>query len=171
MDFYILIFPRDTQYIVFGALLYVFSRSFSVSCIHCYRKNTDCQGTCENVMWKSKIYNITFWWRLETCSWWFSKFVSEVVNLKLYTTLPPTIRYLESSKFCIWHCPMFFEGNRTVLNSTKVTILIAVSLGAYSSYGIGGTQTNYAWLVSPNISLCSFDSAQVYFRCGWKREC
>ena len=24
MDFYILIFPRDTQYIVFGELLYVF---------------------------------------------------------------------------------------------------------------------------------------------------
>ena len=36
MDFYILISPRDTQYIVFGALLYGFLRFFSVSRIHCY---------------------------------------------------------------------------------------------------------------------------------------
>ena len=38
MDFYILIFPRDTHYIVFGTLLYVFLRLFSVSYIYCYRK-------------------------------------------------------------------------------------------------------------------------------------
>ena len=38
MDFYILIFPRDRQYIVFGALLYLFLCLFSVSFIHYYRK-------------------------------------------------------------------------------------------------------------------------------------
>ena len=38
MDFYILVFPRDTQYIVLGALLYVFLHLFLVSCIPCYRK-------------------------------------------------------------------------------------------------------------------------------------
>ena len=38
MDFYILIFPLDTQYTVVGALLYVFLRLSSVLCIHCYRK-------------------------------------------------------------------------------------------------------------------------------------
>ena len=47
MDFYILIFPRDTQYIVFGALLYVFLRLFSVSCIHCYRKKKPTRVYCE----------------------------------------------------------------------------------------------------------------------------
>ena len=36
-----LILPRDTQYIAFGALqyVYVFLRLSSVSCILCYRKN------------------------------------------------------------------------------------------------------------------------------------
>ena len=38
MDFYILISPRDTQYIVIGALLYGFFSFFSVSRIHCYGK-------------------------------------------------------------------------------------------------------------------------------------
>ena len=38
MDFYILIFLRDTQYIVYGALFYVFLCLSSVLCIHCYRK-------------------------------------------------------------------------------------------------------------------------------------
>ena len=38
MNFYILIFPQDIQYIVFGELLRVFLRLFPVSCMHCYRK-------------------------------------------------------------------------------------------------------------------------------------
>ena len=71
---------------------------------------------------------------------WFSKFVSEVMNLKLHTTLPPSIRSQEKWKFCIWHCPIIVESNnRTVPNSTKMTIFITILLGAYSSNGIGGT--------------------------------
>ena len=38
MDFYILIFPRDAQYIVVGALFYIFLHLSSVLSIHCYRK-------------------------------------------------------------------------------------------------------------------------------------
>ena len=67
---------------------------------------------------------------------WFNKFVSEVMNLKLHTTLPPSIRSQEKWKFCIWHCPIIV---RTVPKSTKMTIFIAILLGAYSSNGIGGT--------------------------------
>ena len=52
---------------------------------------------------------------------------------------------------------MFGESNGTVLNSTKMTILIAISLCAYSSYEIGGTPINYTWLNSPTIILCSLD--------------
>ena len=70
---------------------------------------------------------------------WFSKFVSEVMNLKLHTTLPPSIRSHEKWKFCIWHCPVIVENNRTVPSSTKMTIFIAILLGAYSSNEIGGT--------------------------------
>ena len=101
---------------------------------------------------------------------WFSKFVSEVMNLKLHTTLPPPIRSQEKWKFCIWDCPMFVESNRTVPNSTKMTIFIAILLGAYSSNGIGGTPINYAWLNSPTIILCFLDIVEAQFRCGWKRE-
>ena len=101
---------------------------------------------------------------------WFSKFVSEVMNSKLHTTLPPPIRSQEKWKFCIWHCPMFVESNRTVPNSTKMTIFIAILLGAYSCNGIGGTPINYAWLNSPTIILCFLDIVDAQFRCGWKRE-
>ena len=46
---------------------------------------------------------------------WFSKFISEVMNSKLHTTLPPPIRSQEKWKFCIWDCPpMFIESSRTV---------------------------------------------------------
>ena len=47
MDFYILIIPRDTQYIVFGALLYAFLRLSLVSCIHCYRRKNKNKKTLE----------------------------------------------------------------------------------------------------------------------------
>ena len=100
---------------------------------------------------------------------WFSKFVSEVMNSKLHTTLPPPIRSQEKWKFCIWDCPMFVESNRTVPNSTKMTIFIAIWLGAYSSNGIGGTPINYAWLNSPTIILCFLDIEEAQFRFGWKR--
>ena len=70
---------------------------------------------------------------------WFSKFVSEVMNLKLHTTLPPSIRSQEKWKFCIWHCPIIVENNRTVPNSSKITIFIAILLGTYSSNGIRRT--------------------------------
>ena len=101
---------------------------------------------------------------------WFNKFVSEVMNSKLHSTLPAPIRSHEKWKFCIWHCPMFVESNRTVPNSTKMTIFIAILLGAYSSNGIGGTPINYAWLNSPTIILCFLDIVEAQFRCGWKRE-
>ena len=97
---------------------------------------------------------------------WFSKFVSEVMNLKLHTTLPPSIRSQEKWKFCIWHCPIIV---RTVPNSTKMTIFIAILLGAYSSNGIGGTPINSAWLNSPTIILCFMDIVKAQLRCGWKR--
>ena len=48
MDFYILIIPRDTQYIVFGALLYAFLRLSLVSCIHCYRRKNKKQKNPRN---------------------------------------------------------------------------------------------------------------------------
>ena len=101
---------------------------------------------------------------------WFNKFVSEVMNSKLHTTLPPPIRSHEKWKFCIWHCPMFVESSRTVPNSTKMTIFIAILLGAYSSNGIGGTPINYAWLNSPTIILCFLEIVEALCRCGWKRE-
>ena len=100
---------------------------------------------------------------------WFSRFASEVMNPKLHTTLPPPIRSYEKWKFFIWDCPMFFESNRTVPNSTKITIFIAILLGAYSSNGISGTPINYAWLNSPTKILFSGYS-EVQFRCGWKKE-
>ena len=56
----------------------------------------------------------------------FTKFVSEVMNSKFYNTLPPPIRYLEKWKFCIWHCSMFAESNRTVPNSTELKIVITI---------------------------------------------
>ena len=101
---------------------------------------------------------------------WFSKFISEVMNSKLHTTLTPPIRSQKKWKFCIWHCPMFVESNRTVPNSTKMTIFIAIWLGTYSSNGIGGTPINYAWLNSPTIILCFLDIDEAQFQCGWKRE-
>ena len=61
------------------------------------------------------------------------------MNLKQHTILPPSIRCQEKWKFCIWHCPIIVESNRTVPNSTKITIFIAILLGTYSSNGIGGT--------------------------------
>ena len=100
---------------------------------------------------------------------WFSKYVSEVMNSQLHT-LPPLIRSQEKWTFCIWHCPMFVESNRTVSNSTKMTIFIAILLGAYSSNVIGGTPINYAWLNSPTIILCFLNIVEAQFRCGWKRE-
>ena len=100
----------------------------------------------------------------------FSKFVFEMTNSKLRTTLPPPIRFQEKWKFCIWDCPIFVESNRTVPNSTKMTISITILLGAFSSNGIGGTTINYAWLNSSNIILCFLDIAEAQFRCGWKRE-
>ena len=101
---------------------------------------------------------------------WFSKFVSQVMNLKLHITLPSPIRSQKKWKFCIWDCPMFIESNRTVPNSTKMTISITILLGACSSNRIGGTPINYAWLNSPTIILCFLDIAEAQFQCGWKRE-
>ena len=101
---------------------------------------------------------------------WFSKFISEVLNSKLHTTIPPHIRSQEKWKFCIWDCPMFVESIRTVPNSTKMTISIAILLGAFSSNGIGGTPINYAWLYSPTIILCFLDIVEAQFPCGWTRE-
>ena len=101
---------------------------------------------------------------------WFSRFVSEVMNSKLHTTLSPPIRSQEKWKFCIWDYPMFFESNRSVPSSTKMTISIAILLGVYSSNGTGGTPVNYAWLNSPTIILCYLDIAEAQFWCGWKRE-
>ena len=41
----ILIFPRDTHHIVYGALLYVFSLHLSaVLCIHCFRKKKNLES-------------------------------------------------------------------------------------------------------------------------------
>ena len=76
---------------------------------------------------------------------------------------PPPIRYLEKQTFCIWHGPMFSESNKNVPKPTKVVILIAILLGAYSSNGIDGTQTTYASFDNPTTIYCSF-------QCGWKRE-
>ena len=92
------------------------------------------------------------------------------MNSKLHTTLPPLIRPQERWKFCIWDCSMFVQSNRTVPNPTKMTIFIAILLGAYSSNGIGGTPINYTWSNSPNIILCFLDIVEVQFQCGWKRE-
>ena len=96
---------------------------------------------------------------------WFSKFVFEVMNLKLHTTLPPPIRSQEKWTFHIWDCPMFVESNRSVPNSSKMTFSIVILLVAYSSNEIGGTPINYAWSNSPTI-----DIVEAQFRCGWKRE-
>ena len=98
---------------------------------------------------------------------WFSKFVSEVMNLKLHTTLPPSIRSQEKWKFCTRHCPIIVK---IVPNSTKMTIFIAILLGAYSSNGIGGTPINYAWFNSPTIILCFLDIAEAQFQCRWERK-
>ena len=100
----------------------------------------------------------------------FSKFVSEMMNSKLYTTLPPPIRSQEKWKVCISHCAIFFESNRTASNSTELTIFIAILLGAYSSNGIGGIPINYVWLNSPTIILCSLDIVEAQFQSGWKWE-
>ena len=43
-------------------------------------------------MWKSKSSNMIFWWWLETGG---LSNLSEVMNWEWYTTLPPTVRYLE----------------------------------------------------------------------------
>ena len=77
------------------------------------------------------------------------------MNSKLHTTLPPSIRSQEKWKFCICHCPMFVESNRTVPNSTRMAIFIAIWLGGYSSNVIGGTPINYVWLNSP-LQFCVF---------------
>ena len=58
---------------------------------------------------------------------------------------------------------MFVESNRTVQNSTKMTIFIAILLGAYSSNGIGGTPKNYAWLNSSTIVLCFLNIVETQF--------
>ena len=44
---------------------------------------------------------------------------------------------------------MFSESNKNVPKPTKVAILIAILLGAYSSYGIDGTQTTYTSFDNP----------------------
>ena len=100
----------------------------------------------------------------------FSKFVSQMMNSKLYTILPPSISSQKKWKICICHCPMFFESNKTVSNSTKLTIFIAILLGAYSSNDTGGTPINYVWLNSPSVIFCSLDIVETQFRRGWKWE-
>ena len=65
---------------------------------------------------------------------------------------------------------MFVESNRTVPNSSIMTIFIAILLGAYSSNVIGGTPINYGCLNSLTIILCFLDIVEAQFRCGWKRE-
>ena len=45
-----------------------------------------------------------------------------MMNSKFYKALPPPIRYLEKWKFCIWHCPVFSESNRTELPQTPKII-------------------------------------------------
>ena len=97
---------------------------------------------------------------------WFSKFVSEVMNSKLQT-LPPLIRSQGKWKFCICHCPMFVESNRTVPNPT---IFIVILLGTYSSNETGVTPINYVWLNSLTTSLCFLNIVEGQFRCGWKRK-
>ena len=94
----------------------------------------------------------------------FIKFLSQVMNSKLYRTLPPPIRYLEKWKICIWHCPMFAESNRTVSNSRKMTILITILLGEYSSLRLVVPPINYAWLNTTTIVLCFSDSVETQFR-------
>ena len=101
---------------------------------------------------------------------WFSKFVPEVINAKLHTTLPPPVRSQERWKFCIWHCPMFVKSNRTAPNFRKMTIFIAILLDAYFSNVIGGTPINSAWLNIHTIILCFLDIGEAQFQCGWKRE-
>ena len=52
--------------------------------------------------------------------------------------------------------------------STKITILIAILLGACCSYETVGP-INYAWLNSPTL-IFSLDIIEAQFRWGWKRE-
>ena len=82
---------------------------------------------CENL--KTQMWQFDDGWRHEVIT----KFISEVMNPKFYNTLPSTIRYLKKWKFCMWHCRMFSESNRTVPNSVKLKIFITILLGAYSS--------------------------------------
>ena len=66
---------------------------------------------------------------------------------------------------------MFVESNRTVTNSTKMIILIAIWLGAYSSNGIGGTPINYAWFNSPTIILYFLDVLEADSGVDGKEDC
>ena len=100
----------------------------------------------------------------------FSKFVSQIISSKLYITLPPSIRSQKKWKMCICHCSIFFESNRTVSNSTKLTIFIALLLGTYSSNDIGATPINYVLLNSPSVIFCSLDIVETQSRRGWKWE-
>ena len=65
------------------------------------------------------------------------------------------------------HCPIIVENNRTVPNSTKMTIFIAILLGAYSSNGIGGTTLQI-------ISGCSLQEdvfSSFDWQCSFARKC
>lgn len=97
----------------------------------------------------------------------FTKFDSAVMNLDLYTTFI-YIQVYGNVKILLLALRVFAQSNRNVPNSSKMTISIAVLLGAYS----------YPWNWWYHNKLCmvgqfyynflSYDCIKTQFRCEKK---
>lgn len=78
-------------------------------------------------------------------------------------------RYLGIRKVCIRRCPTLADNGRTDPNSAKVAVLTTFSfLARTPSRGLVLSLTNYAWLDSPTIKVCSWDSLKTRLRCPRK---
>ena len=86
-----------------------------------------------------------------------------VISSKLYTILPPQIVIWKSENFILGIAQCLLRATELPPNcSTKITILIAILLGAYCSYETVGP-INYAWLNSPTL-IFSLDIIEAQFR-------
>ena len=87
----------------------------------------DCQRKGENVMWKSKLqYDILM---MVGDIRWFSKFISEMMNSKLYITLLPLIRCL-AFPYVLWEQqyypkhPNWWYPNKLCMAYNRPTIVL-----------------------------------------------
>ena len=123
----------------------------------------DYEGKRENVMRKSKNCNMTYWWWLET---WGS-----LANLSKWWIRNCAPHYLHEMWGFFLHLalPSVFWNQQNYPKVHKNDNFDRHFVRCDSCFGIGGTPTNYVWLDSPTVILCSLVCVKPQFRCGWKR--